>query len=124
MNSHLTPQQTVSDCPSPDTEKKALPNQLFDSGKRSVNTRPTLRGVQSLLHVALLERREGEGAVRPRAQLFGADGFLAHERRGGGRGEGFVLAAVWVIEGLLALLLQMRMCRRKRMNAGSLVLKC
>lgn len=53
--------------------------------------------------MSLLERREGEGAVRPGAQDLGPDGFLSHQRRGGG--EGRVLAVLWVMVTLLALLL-------------------
>lgn len=102
----LTPQQTVSDCPSPNTEGFALPNQLFDSWKCSVNTRPTLWRTQSLLNISLFEWCESEGAVGPGAQHFGADGFLAHQR-GRGCGEDFVLAAGRVIWRLLTLLLQM-----------------
>lgn len=96
----MTPQQTVSDWPPPDTEGFALPNKLSDSGERPVNGRPTLWRVQSLLDVALFERREREGAVSPRTQRFGADGFLA-KQGGRGGGEDFILAAVWVLRRLL-----------------------
>lgn len=89
-------------------QKAALPNQLFDPGKRSVNTRPTLCSAQPFLDVALLERRESEGAVCARAQLFGADGFLAHQGRRRRCDEDLVLAAVWVVNRLLALFLQIR----------------
>lgn len=103
----LTPQQTVSGCPAPNNEGFALPNQLFDSWKCSVNTRPTLWRTQSLLNISLFEWCESEGAVGPGAQRFGADGFLAHQRGRGG-GEDFVLAAGRVIGRILTLLLQMR----------------
>lgn len=91
---------------SPTEEGLALPKQLSDSGKRCVNTRPTLRGSQPLLHVSLLERREGEGAVRSRAQRFGPYGFLSHQRQRGG--EDFILAVLRVAVQLLTLLLLRR----------------
>lgn len=98
----LVPQQ--SDCPSPDTEESALPNQLSDSWKRSVNTRPTLWRTQLLLYSSLFEWCECKGAVSSRAQQFRSNGFLAHQGRGG-CGKDFILAAVWVIRRLLILLL-------------------
>lgn len=75
-------------------KQKALPNQLFDPGKRSVNTRPTLCSAQPFLDVALFERRESEGAVRARTQFFGADGFLAHQGWRRRWDEDLILAAV------------------------------
>lgn len=73
-----------------------------------MNTGPTLCGTQPFLDVALFERRESEGAVCARAQLFGTDGFLAHQ--GGRRGcdEDLILAAVWIVGRLLTLFLQIR----------------
>lgn len=94
-------------------KRKALPNQLFDPGKGSVNTGPTLCGAQPFLDIALFERRESEGAVGARAQLFGAHGFLARQGRGGGRDEDLVLAAVRLVRGFLTLFLQTRKWRRK-----------
>lgn len=100
----LSDTTTDSDCPSPDTEEFALPNQLSDSWKRSVNTRPTLWRTQLLLYSSLFEWGECKGAVSPRAQQFRSNGFLAHQGRGG-CGKDFILAAVWVIRRLLILLL-------------------
>ena len=115
----------MSDCPSPNTEGFALPNQLFDSGKCSVNTWPTLWRTQSLLNISLFEWCESEGAVGPGAQRFSADGFLAHQRWRGG-GEDFVLAAGRLIGSLLTLLLQIGGKRKccssiKNWPGGSLI---
>lgn len=100
----LSDTTTDSDCPSPDTEESALPNQLSDSWKCSVNTWPTLWRTQLFLYSSLFEWCECKGAVSPRAQHFGSNGFLAHQGRGG-CGKDFVLAAVWVLRRLLILLL-------------------
>ena len=105
-----TPQQTVSGRHHPTLRGGgfSLPNQLSDSWKHSVNTGPTLWCVQALLDQALLEGREREGAVRPRAQRLGADGLLTNQRGGGGGGGGggehVVSAASCVIERLVVFL--------------------
>lgn len=93
--------------------QKALPNQLFDPGKRSVNTRPTLCSAQPFLDVALFEWRESKGAVCARAQLFGADGLLAHQGRRGRCDEDLILAAVWIVSRLLTLFLQKKKVVKK-----------
>lgn len=71
-----------------------------------MNTGPTLCSAQPFLDIALFERRESEGAVRARAQLFGAHGFLACQGWGGGCDEDLILAAVRVVRGFLTLFLQ------------------
>lgn len=87
-------------------KREALPNQLFDPGKRSVNTRPTLCSTQPFLDIALFEWRKSEGAVGARSQLFGANGFLAHEGWRRRLDKDLVLAAVRIVSRLVTLFLQ------------------
>lgn len=94
--------RTHSETPSPDTESIALPNQLPDSRQHSVNGWPTWC-TESLLNNALFDRSESKGAVRPRGQRFGADGFLA-DQGGGGGGKHVVQEAPLIVGGLVVFL--------------------
>ena len=68
-----------------------------------MNARPTLRRTQPLLETAVFQRSEGERAVSARAQLFSADGLLAHQR-GGRRGEDVILVLAHIFGRFLHVL--------------------